>query len=349
MHMEFRQLRYFVAIAECGSVSKAAEQVFVAQSALSHQLALLESELGASLFNRSRRGVALTEAGQRFFPHAVSILRQSEDAISSVSMGGGEPSGKVIFGIPHSVSNALALPLLRAVRQQFPKIQLELTEELTGNLSKQLRAGQINLSVLFEHGAKTEFTSNVLLSEALYLIEPANETPKSSAPITFKQALSLPLILPASPHGVRPVIEEAALRAGYSSPNVLADISSISILRTTLLAGLGRTLLPLMPLWQEIDAGLLTATPVTTPTVERVLALCKSSHIPSSSASQAVEQLTWNLVRELCKTGQWIGATLIGETPHTMDGPHARHEPEGSFTKAGGTKDKEPLKIEGAA
>ena len=57
--MELRQLRYFVAIADSGSFSKAAERVFVAQSALSHQLAQLESELGAALFHRSRRGVVL--------------------------------------------------------------------------------------------------------------------------------------------------------------------------------------------------------------------------------------------------------------------------------------------------
>ena len=135
--MELRQLRYFVAIAEHGAFSKAASKVFVAQSALSHQLAQLEEELGVPLLLRTRRGVELTEPGRVFLAHAISILRQTEDARSSVRSVMGEPTGKVVFGIPHSVSNALALPLLRAVRQQFPKIELELTEELTGNLTAQ--------------------------------------------------------------------------------------------------------------------------------------------------------------------------------------------------------------------
>ena len=95
--MELRQLRYFVAIADSGSFSKAAERVFVAQSALSHQLAQLEGELDAALFHRSRRGVTLTEAGSRFFPHAVSILRQAEEAIASAHSTDAEPSGKVAF------------------------------------------------------------------------------------------------------------------------------------------------------------------------------------------------------------------------------------------------------------
>jgi len=312
--MELRQLRYFVAIADSGSFSKAAERVFVAQSALSHQVAQLESELGTSLFHRSRRGVELTEAGNRFFPHAVSILRQSEEAIVSARSGTGEPSGKVVFGIPHSVSNALALPLLREVRQQFPKIQLELTEELTGNLTKQLRTGQINLAILFDNGQLSEFSSTPVLSEQMYLIEPAQGIQGRESTITFKQVLSMPLILPASPHGVRPIIEDAASRAGYASPQVFADISSISILRTTLLAGLGRTLLPVMPLWQEIEAGLLTATAVVDPPLERVLALCASGHIPCSSASQAVERLTRVLVRKLCASERWLGAKSIPDT-----------------------------------
>lgn len=309
--MELRQLRYFLAIADSGSFSKAAERVFIAQSALSHQVAQLEDELGAPLFHRSRRGVELTEAGSRFFPHAVSILRQADEAIASARSDSVAPSGKVVFGIPHSVSNALALPLLRAVRQQLPQVQLELTEELTGNLSKQLRTGQIQLAVLFDDGQLSEFATTPLLSEQMYLIEPAQDGKKRRASITLKQVLALPLTLPASPHGVRPTIDNAAARAGLAPPQVEADISSISILRTTLLAGLGRTLLPLMPFEHEITTGLLHATKVGSPPLTRTLALCASGHIPGSVASKAVERLTHALVRELCSTGHWQGASLL--------------------------------------
>ncbi len=309
--MELRQLRYFVAITESGSFSRAAEKVFVAQSALSHQIAQLESELGTSLFHRSRRGIELTEAGQRFAPHAVSILRQTEEAAASARQTTDEPSGKVVFGIPHSASNALALPLLRAVRQRLPRVQLELTEELTGNLSQQLTTGQINLAVLFDDGNLPEFQHTPMLSERMYLIEPARPGKKAPRRITLKQALSRPLVLPASPHGVRPIIEAAASQAGLASPQVEADISSISILRTSLLAGLGRTLLPVMPLRQEVETGLLWASEIVDPPLERVLAICWSRHIPVSSASQAVKQLTQALVAQLCADGQWLGGHLV--------------------------------------
>jgi LysR family nitrogen assimilation transcriptional regulator len=315
--MELRQLRYFVAIADQGSFSKAAERVFIAQSALSHQLAQLEDELGVSLFARSRRGVELTDAGQRFLPHAVSILRQVQEAREAVSHNSTEPTGKVVFGIPHSASHALALPLLRAVREHLPKVSLELTEELTGNLTRQLQAGQIQLAVLFQDGQIGDFMVTPVLTEQLSLIEPATATTTLTPQhkptgLTLKQALARPLILPANPHGVRPVIEAAALRAGLPAPNVEADISSISILRTTLLAGMGRTLLPTMPLAPDIDAGVLQVTPVEG--LSRVLMVCSSAHIPRTSACEAVAELAVNLMRTLSVTGEWRDSTPITQS-----------------------------------
>ncbi|HRF72414.1 MAG TPA: LysR substrate-binding domain-containing protein [Accumulibacter sp.] len=313
--MELRQLRYFAAIAKHGSFSKAAEQAFVAQSALSHQLAQLEEELGTRLLHRSRRGVELTESGRVFLAHATAILRQVDDAKASVRHLAGDASGKVVFGVPHSASNALALPLLQAVRQHLPKVELELTEELTGNLVQQLRSGQINLAVLFDDGTLGEFACEDLLDEALALISPASAPDRPPAAVTLQQALQLPLILPASPHGVRPIIEAAARAQGLPAPNVIADISSVSILRTTLLAGLGHTLLPVMPLQHELAAGTLCAVAVENPTLTRRLALCASKHVPLSAAATAVARLTADLTKDLCTKNVWQGAALVPKVP----------------------------------
>jgi len=342
--MELRQLRYFLAIAEHGTFSKAASKVFVAQSALSHQLAQLEDELGARLFERSRRGVELTEAGVVFHTYATSILRQVEDATLSVAGLTDSPAGKVVFGIPHSASHALALPLLKAVREELPKVQLELTEELTGNLTRQLLAGSLHMAILFDDGTLDEFISEPLVSEKMSLIyrpeadvqktmvtiktrsggkagllatQASSKTqPQTKAAaktsITFRDALAKPLILPAQPHGVRPLIEQQAAQAGLRAPNVVADISSISILRTSLLAGLGCTILPVMPLKADIDSGALVALSIRAPGVQRVVALCRSRHIPQSSAAASVGALTAKVVRALCQQGLWVDGRYIG-------------------------------------
>ena len=311
--MELRQLRYFLAIAEHGTFSKAAGKVYVAQSALSHQLAQLEDELGAQLFVRSRRGVELTEAGTVFHTYATSILRQVEDAASSVAGLTDSPAGKVVFGIPHSASHALALPLLKAVRQELPNVQLELTEELTGNLTRQLLAGSLHMAILFDDGTLDDFIAEPLVSEKMSLIYRPESTGDASrkASISFRDALAKPLILPAQPHGVRPLIEQQAAQAGLLAPNVVADISSISILRTSLLAGLGCTILPVMPLKAELESGALVALPIRAPQVLRVVALCRSRHIPLSTAAASVGALTAMVVRALCQQGLWVDGRYI--------------------------------------
>ena len=289
----------------------------MAQSALSHQLAQLEDELGAQLFLRSRRGVELTEAGLVFQAYAISILRQVADAASSVAGLTDSPAGKVVFGIPHSDSNALALPLLKAVREELPKVQLELTEELTGNLTRQLLAGSLHMAILFDDGTLDDFVSEPLVSERMSLIyrpEPvqAKTKARTKASVSFREALAKPLILPAQPHGVRPLIEQQAARAGLPVPNVVSDISSISILRTSLLAGLGCTILPVMPLKAEIDSGALFALPIRSPTVTRIVALCRSRHIPLSTAAASVGALTAKVVRTLCRQSLWVDGRFVG-------------------------------------
>jgi len=322
--MTLKQLRYFLAIAEHGSFLKAAQSVYVAQSALSHQIALLEQELGCELFHRSRRGVVLSEAGETLLAHARTIFRQIEDAKHSIASLTDTPAGKVAFGIPHSVSNALALPLLQMVRRDLPKVQLELTEELTGNLMRQLQSGQIHMAVLFEDGTLEEFETQPLLEESLLFIAPQELAPKKKK-IDLHDALSMPLILPAQPHGVRPIIEQAAQNYGFAKPNVVTDISSISILRTSLLAGMGCTLLPVMPLKQEVEQGLLAAIPITRPPLHRVVTLCRSPNIPLTSAAMSVWNACIRLVMQLSSSGQWLNSkALTGKAPSPA--AHGRQE-----------------------
>jgi LysR family transcriptional regulator, nitrogen assimilation regulatory protein len=121
--MELRQLRYFVAIVDHGSLSRAALVLHVAQPALTQQLRQLEEELGAQLLHRSAQGVVSTDAGKVFYDHAQAILKQVADARSAVTQSA-RPSGSVTMGLPHSISGALALPLLTAAREQYPDITL---------------------------------------------------------------------------------------------------------------------------------------------------------------------------------------------------------------------------------
>lgn len=308
--MELRQLRYFVAIVDHGSLSRAALVLHVAQPALTQQLRQLEEELGAQLLHRSAHGVLSTDAGKIFYEHAQAILKQVADARAAVTQSATRPSGSVSLGLPHSISGALALPLLTAARATYPEITLQLTEEITGNLIEQLKSGRLNLAVLFDDGQLGSLDATPLVEEDLVYICRAGSAWVPPGPaITLGAALASTLILPARQHGVRPLIEQTAAGAGLALANII-EINSIAILKSALLADMGATLLPLAPLRAEIDSGALVAVPMHSPPIRRGVTLCASRNIPLTNAAAAIGRLVREVTDTLCTNGQWPGARL---------------------------------------
>jgi LysR family nitrogen assimilation transcriptional regulator len=310
--MEFRQLRYFVSIVDHGSLSRAAVVLHVAQPALTQQLRQLEQELGAQLLHRSAQGVSATDAGKLFYQHALAILKQVADARSAVAQSTERPSGSVTLGLPHSISGALALPLLTAARARYPEITLQLTEEISGNLIEQLKSGRLNLAVLFDDGQLGQFAGTPLVEEDLMFICRAGSAfaPADNA-VSLPQALASSLILPAQQQGVRPRIEQVARAAGLTLGNVI-EINSIAILRSALLADIGATLLPVAPLQADVEAGTLLAWPVHGPAISRNVTLCASRNIPLTNAAAAIARLVRQVTEELCAGAAWPGARLVG-------------------------------------
>jgi LysR family transcriptional regulator, nitrogen assimilation regulatory protein len=309
--MELRQLRYFVSIVDHGSLSRAALVLHVAQPALTQQLRQLEGELGAQLLHRSAHGVLSTDAGKIFYEHAQAILKQVADARSAVVQSTTRPSGSVSLGLPHSISGALALPLLTATRSRYPEITLQLTEEISGSLTEQLKSGRLNLAVLFDEVPARHFNATGLVEEDLMYICRAGSGFAPAAPgLTLKEALASTLILPARQHGVRPLIEQVAQGAGLTLGPIL-EINSLAILRSALLADLGATLLPVAPLLTDIERGTMAAWPVGSPAVTRHVTLCASRNIPLTNAASAIGGLVREVTEDLCTRKAWPGARLI--------------------------------------
>ena len=310
--MELRQLRYFVAIVDHGSLSRAARVLHIAQPALTQQIRQLEDEMAAQLLHRSAQGVIATDAGKVFYEHALAILKQVQDAKQAVAQSTDKPSGTVALGIPQSVSNALALPLLNAVRSTYPEITLQLTEELTGNLITQLKSGRINLAVLFDDGQLSSFAATPMIEEEMMYITRAKSqygvAGRKSVPLA--RAIQAPLILPGLAHGVRPRIESLVRSQGMSLDNVI-EINSVAILKSAILADFGATILPVAPLLADIERGEMVAHRIVGERISRTLALCASRNIPLTTAAAAVEQLVLDVTDQLCRSGRWGHTELL--------------------------------------
>jgi LysR family nitrogen assimilation transcriptional regulator len=309
--MELRQLRYFVAIVDHGSLSRAARVLHIVQPALTAQLHQLEEELEVQLLHRSAQGMQATDAGKIFYEHAQAILKQVSDAKSAVRQTTDKPSGTVALGIPQSASGALALPLLTAVRAAYPDIVFQLTEELTGNLTEQLASGRLNLAILFDDGQLGKFNTQALVEEEMmFITRTDSQFAGKRKSIRLEKVLQVPLILPSIQHGVRPRIEQVVQEHGLKIDNVI-DITSIAILKSAILADMGGTILPVSPLLAEIERGDMRACSISDVALSRTVSLCSSKNIPLTNAAKAVEKLVLEVTRELCVSGKWLGANSL--------------------------------------
>src|SRR5579885_1042668 len=170
--MEVRQLRYFLAVAECGSFTRGAEKVAVSQPSLSVQIAALEEELGAPLFDRLGRHVALTEAGRMFREHAERVLREMELAAQSIRELSGAEHGRLLGGAVSTVNSYLVPPVVCRFKQRFPRVHLQVQALPSSAIEAELAANRLDLGVCLLPVANERLIVRRLFTETLTLIAP---------------------------------------------------------------------------------------------------------------------------------------------------------------------------------
>ncbi|ASO20490.1 DNA-binding transcriptional LysR family regulator [Actinoalloteichus hoggarensis] len=146
--MELQQLRYVVAVAETSSFTRAAERCLVVQSALSHQVARLERELGARLFERTSRRVRLTHAGEAFLPAARQCLDAAERAAAEVASAVGEIRGRLAVGVIPTVAAVDVPAALHSFHQRCPQVRIDLRVGPSEQLVEQVKDGVLELAFL---------------------------------------------------------------------------------------------------------------------------------------------------------------------------------------------------------
>ncbi len=146
--MEIHQLKYFVALAEEGSFSRAAERMRVAQPSLSQQIQKLEGEMNQQLFDRLARGITPTAAGASLLPLARKILNDLVDARRCVEEGVGTIAGTVRAGIIPTIAPYVIGPLLSDFRREYPQVAVHVVEDVTENLIRLLEVGELDVAVV---------------------------------------------------------------------------------------------------------------------------------------------------------------------------------------------------------
>lgn len=304
--MELRQLRYLLRTVELGSISQAALDLGVAQSAISLQIQKLESELSTRLLQRTNWGVEPTEAGLAFVAHAQLSLRHAEEAAHAAQAS--RLSGVVSVGLAPTSAGVLGFALIEAMRAQYPDIRIRLVEAMSGHLGQMLNARELDMAVLFdgEHGRR--WSVRPLLNERLLLIRSA--AVESPLPSRLADLKDMPLVLPTHRHGLRRVID-SVFSACRVSPNVVAEVDSLYVLMDMVRHDIGATVQPWAALARQPEADTrLRWVELAGAGLSRPNLLCSLSEDEMSPAVLATRALLVKLVHQLVESGGWRGVDL---------------------------------------
>jgi LysR family hydrogen peroxide-inducible transcriptional activator len=250
--MEVHQLRYFCAVAETGSFTRAAEREQVAQPSLSQQIMKLEEELGVRLFDRLGRTVRLTGFGQVFLPRARAILGELKAAKDEVAERQVAVSGPVSIGvIPTIAPYFLPLPVALFSRK-YPQADITVVEDVTARLMDRLRAGQIDVAILALPMRGHDIETYSLRTERLFAILPKAHPLAKKRKVMLKDLRDDPFLLLREDHCFRDTAIEVCKRARVM-PHIVFESGQFSSILAMVGAGLGISIVPEMALEQRPD------------------------------------------------------------------------------------------------
>ena len=245
--MELHQLRYFRAVAQFGSFTRAAKHERVAQPSLSQQIRKLEDDLGARLFNRLRRKVTLTPFGERFQEHARRALAELECARLEIEEIQGLRRGRVTLGAIPTVAPYLLAPLVRAFTAVCPQVLVTVTEDLTNSLLARLAEGELDLALLSLPVPGADFIAVPAVEDHMLLALPSRHKLLRRRPrrVSFREVADEPFLLLREGHCFRNDVLDLC-RHERLSPNVVFEGGQFETLLAMVAAGFGITVLPEM-------------------------------------------------------------------------------------------------------
>lgn len=312
--MDTRYLKSFLRTAELRSISRAAESLGIAQPSLSQQLLRLEDEVGFKLFNRTARGVIVTEAGRIFQEHARHILSSIDQALEDIQEVNAAASGQAILALPYSVNRLIGVGLVEAVMNHTPNTSVRLVEAMTGNIRGWLDGGRIDLGILYDLGPLRHLSARPLVSEEMYLIGPAGRFGSSTedAPSIPLDCLNdFPLITCGPQHGLRNFLDHEAVRLGFSY-RVSHEIDAIGTIAALVANGHGFTILSKPAVDDDLFSGKLSFARVGDGALRRKLSLVRNPARVVTHASARVEDLVTKIMGSLIADGVWQAVPEAG-------------------------------------
>lgn len=296
--MELHQLRYFVAVAQSGSFSRAATQCHVSQPSLSQQIAKLEKQLGRKLFDRLNRRVTLTDAGRVLLNQAGTILSAVEDAEKRLRDDGDFQGARLTVGAIPTIAPYLLPPALQQFSHAFPDVELLVHEDVTDHLIAALVAGEVDVALMALPIDDERVETETLFVEPLWLALPFGHALSKRKRITSQHLQDEKFIVLGDMHCLGEQVLSFC-RTNNCGPRIGCRSAQIATIEQLIIAGHGISLLPQMalpktrggstpdsnreaPIYRELSE---------TPPTRTIVAAWHRHRYLSSAARRFVEQL----------------------------------------------------------
>lgn len=295
--VELRHLRYFLAVARLQHVTRAAEELHITQSTLSHQLQQLEEGLGVALFDRVGRGVALTEAGELFVAFAARALAEVEEGKAAIGELLSLTRGRLRIGVIHTYNATLLPPIVAEFVQRYPGVHIAIEDLPASEVERAVAEGELDLGIAFAPAAREDVVAEELFSERLVLVLRSDHPLAGLEQVPAARLAGLDLALQTKRFSSRNLIDQALGK--WIQTGIRIEMSSIgAMLETIRLQGMAAIIFEGAMLK---DVGLVQI-PIIEPSVTRTGALIWHARRTQATAAKMMAEA----IRARCRTGALV-------------------------------------------
>ncbi|MCZ0701992.1 LysR family transcriptional activator of glutamate synthase operon [Natronobacillus azotifigens] len=275
--MEFRQLKYFIEVAEREHVSEAAAHLHVAQSAISRQIANLENELGVQLFEREGRNVKLLPIGKIFLVHAKEAMKAINYAKKQMDEYIDPERGSIKIGFPTSLASTLLPSVLSQFKATYPNIHFQLRQGAYNFLIDAVKERELDIA--FIGPVLTEdpnINGDILFQEKLHLLTPNNHRLSKRKSVYLTELKDEDFVLFPKGYIFEKLVVDACNSVGFD-PHVTTEGEDLDAIKGLVAAGIGVTVLPESAIG-ELQSSYTAKIPISSPDLKRSVGMITPKH-----------------------------------------------------------------------
>lgn len=285
--MEFRQINYFIALFEEGTVTRAAHRLNIVQPALSMQIAKLEEQINQQLFERSKQGMVPTAAARQMYRLFLPIMRDFSNAHAQLLSSDGAIRGHVNVGLIASVTEGVLVDTLGDFSNRYPDVDVSVADGYTSTLVDRVSGGQLDAAIINKPRRPLALDVEHIVDEEMVLITGAGSQVNVPQGLTLRQlaSLGLALVLPTRGHGLRSTIDGFAESENIElAPKFEIDslVATVKLVEHNEVA----TIVPRVAVHRQLSSGTLRAHAVVSPRLVRRMVSVSHPRRPLNPATR---------------------------------------------------------------